>query len=97
MTITTDAAEAIKGIVDTSETTEGGLRIYAQPVNDSEASLELAVADEPDAGDQVMDAEGATVYLEQSAAAYLDDKVLDANVDGERVRFSIEQREAGGA
>ena len=92
LTITTDAASAIKGIVETSDASGGGLRIFAQPVNDSEASLELALTDEPGPGDQVVDAQGATVYLEQAAAAYLEDKVLDANVEGERVRFSIDQQ-----
>ncbi|MGH2826892.1 MAG: iron-sulfur cluster biosynthesis family protein [Actinomycetota bacterium] len=92
LTITTDAATAIKGIVDSADVEGGGLRIYAEPQNDSQASLEIALTPEPGAGDEVVDAEGATVYLEQNAAAYLDDKQLDADIEEEQVRFSITEQ-----
>ena len=92
LTITTDAATAIKGIVDSAAVEGGGLRIYAEPQNDSQASLEIALTPEPGAGDEVVDAEGATVYLEQNAAAYLDDKQLDADIEDEQVRFSITEQ-----
>jgi iron-sulfur cluster assembly protein len=40
--------------------------------------------------DQVIEAAGAHVYLEPQAAAYLDDKVLDAEVDPEgKAHFSL--------
>ncbi|MGH2791404.1 MAG: iron-sulfur cluster biosynthesis family protein [Actinomycetota bacterium] len=92
LTITTDAATAIKGIVDSAAVEGGGLRIYAEPQNDSQASLEIALTPEPGAGDEVVDAEGATVYLEQNAAAYLEDKQLDADIEDEQVRFSITEQ-----
>ncbi len=92
LTITTDAATAIKGIVDSADVEGGGLRIYAEPQNDSQASLEIALTPEPGSGDEVVDAEGATVYLEQNAAAYLDDKQLDADIEDEQVRFSITEQ-----
>ena len=41
-------------------------------------------------GDQVLQQDGATVYLDQDAATMLDDKVLDAAVDeGGRVEFAL--------
>ena len=41
-------------------------------------------------GDQVVEQAGATVYLDESAATMLDDKVLDAAVDeGGRVEFAL--------
>ncbi len=89
LTITADAATAIKGIVETADVGGGGLRIYAEPQNDSEASLEIALAPEPGPGDQVIDAEGATIYLEPNAADFLDDKQLDADVEGDQIRFSV--------
>ncbi|MGH2698691.1 MAG: iron-sulfur cluster biosynthesis family protein [Actinomycetota bacterium] len=92
LTITTDAATAIKGIVDTAEVEGGGLRIYAEPQNDNQASLEIALAPEPGPGDKVLDAEGAPVYLEQNAADFLDDKQLDADVEGEQIRFSVTEQ-----
>jgi iron-sulfur cluster assembly protein len=92
LTITTDAATAIKGIVDAADVESGGLRIYAEPQNDSQASLEIALSPEPGSGDQILDAEGATVYLEQNAADFLDDKQLDADVEGDQVRFSVTEQ-----
>jgi iron-sulfur cluster assembly protein len=95
LTITPDAATAIKGIVDSAAVEGGGLRIYAEPQNDSQASLEIALTPEPGAGDEVVDAQGATVYLERNAAAYLDDKQLDADIEDEQVRFSITEQPPG--
>ena len=92
LTITADAATAIKEIVDTSPVEGGGLRIFAQPQDDTQASLEIALAEEPGPGDEVMDAEGASVYVERNAAAYLEDKQLDASVEGDQVRFSVTER-----
>ena len=89
LTITADAATAIKGIVETADVDGGGLRIYAEPQNDSQASLEIALAPEPGPSDQVLDAEGATVFLEPNAADFLDDKQLDADVEGDQIRFSV--------
>lgn len=89
LTITADAATAIKGIVETADVGGGGLRIYAEPQNESEASLEIALAPEPGPSDQVIDAEGATIYLEPNAADFLDDKQLDADVEGDQIRFSV--------
>jgi hypothetical protein len=34
-------------------------------------------------------ARGAHVLLEQDVASYLDDKLLDADIDGQRVRFVV--------
>jgi len=92
LTITTDAATAIKGIVETADVEGAGLRIYAEPQNDSQASLEIALAPEPGQGDKIVDAEGATVYLEQNAADFLEDKQLDADVEGDQVRFSVTEQ-----
>ena len=50
--------------------------------------LSAATAAEP--GDQVLEQDGATVYLDENAATMLDDKVLDAAVDETGgVQFSI--------
>jgi Fe-S cluster assembly iron-binding protein IscA len=39
--------------------------------------------------DQVVDEHGAHVFLEPHAASYLDDKLLDADIDGHQVRFAV--------
>jgi Fe-S cluster assembly iron-binding protein IscA len=39
--------------------------------------------------DHVVDEHGAHVFLEQHAASYLDDKLLDTDIDGHQVRFVV--------
>jgi Fe-S cluster assembly iron-binding protein IscA len=53
------------------------------------APLQVALADEPDAEDQTIEEGGATVFVEATAAEFLDDKVLDASVEADGVRFTI--------
>lgn len=90
--LTDAAAQVVRAITATPQAPEGaGLRIassVAEPGNPSE--LQLAAATGPGENDQVIDASGAHVFLEPQAAAYLDDKVLDAQVDQEgNPQFSL--------
>lgn len=98
LTITPDATQAIQALAESVPQESVGLRIFAQPTGDgqNEATLELALTEGPAAGDDVIDLPGTSVYLESNASAYLSDKILDADVEGESVRFSIGQ-EAGEA
>lgn len=99
LAITTAAADAIKAIVSSSEAVpdDGGLRIATATSPDGAEGLALAVelAEEPSAGDQVVDEEGAHVFLEPQAAVALDDAVLDAQVEGGAVSFAIGQQPGG--
>lgn len=96
LAVTTAAADAIKAIVSSSDGVpeEGGLRIATAEAPESGAGMALAVAlaEEPSAGDQVVDEEGAHVFLEPEAAVALDDAVLDAQVEGGAVSFAIGQQ-----
>ena len=50
----------------------------------------MTAAPGPYENDQVIEAAGAHVYLEPQAAVYLEDKVLDAEVDSEgKAHFSL--------
>lgn len=90
LALTPDAAAVIRSIVDSADVSdEGGLRITARAVTESEAALELAVAEEPEATDQVVEQEGAHVFLEPGVADALSDKVLDASVEDDGVSFQI--------
>lgn len=96
LVLTHDAAAVIRSIVEQSEVPEeGGLRITAEPLDDRQAALELSVADEPDALDEVIEQEGAHVFLEPVVAEALSDKVLDAAVEGDGIRFTIEEQPGG--
>ena len=96
LVLTNDAATIIRAIVDQSQVPdEGGLRIAARELDGDEATLELSVADEPDTLDEVIDQEGAHVFLEPVAAEALSDKVLDASVDDGGVRFTLSPQPGG--
>jgi Fe-S cluster assembly iron-binding protein IscA len=89
LTLTENASTVVKTIVDQSvEHDTAGLRI-SQDAPDSPA-LHVIATEAPEPGDQVLEEDGARVFLEETAAATLDDKVLDAQVDeGGGVQFSI--------
>ncbi len=91
LTVTAEAADAVKKLVEGSDVPEtGGLRIFATPVNESEATLELTLAAEPQAADQVVETDGSQVFVEPSAAQFLEDKVLHATFEDQSIRFAIE-------
>jgi len=90
LAITDTAAEAIRGIVAAPEVPEGaGLRIATQAGAGDAATLEVSVAETPAATDQVVDESGARVFVEADAVPLLDDKLLDAQIDGTRVGFML--------
>ncbi len=89
LTLTENASTVVKTIVDQSEgNQEAGLRI-SQDAVDSPA-LHVIASEAPQPGDQVLEEDGARVFLEETAAETLDDKVLDAQVDDNGgVQFTI--------
>jgi len=79
LTLTDSAVSAIRTLTSQPEVPgETGLRIMAQ---DEGTSFQLALAEGPAAGDQVVEEGGARVFVESTAAAVLDDKALDAQVN----------------
>lgn len=94
LTITSEAAQVIHAIVASSPIPEGGVKISAKPVNDSESRLELSIVEGPTETDNVIEEEGTRVFLEDNVSDYLDDKVLDAQVEEGQVRFTIEEQGA---
>lgn len=91
LTLTENAQTVITGIVDSAQAPQtAGIRI-SQDLDG--AGLNVAVADQPDPVDQVVESAGAKVFLDPQAALTLDDKVLDASAqpDG-RVDFAIGQQ-----
>lgn len=94
LTITDTAAEAIRGIVAAPELPDGaGLRIATQP-NAGAAALEVSVAESPADTDQVVSEAGARVFVEADAVELLDDKLLDAQIEGTRVGFMLSEQGA---
>lgn len=86
LTLTENATSVIKQVSDNGES--AGVRIAAP--NATDENFTLAAAAGPELGDQVVEDNGARVYLESNAADTLSDKVLDAQVDnGGGVQFMI--------
>jgi Fe-S cluster assembly iron-binding protein IscA len=94
LTLTNDATEAIERILMAPGVPDGaGLRIAPAAIETDSAvpagHLQLAVTVEPDRGDQVIEEAGARVFVEDTVAPYLEDKLLDAEVIDEEVRFTL--------
>ena len=88
LTLTENASTVVKTLVDQTGGQEAGLRI-SQDAPDSPA-LHVIPSDSPQPGDQVLEEDGARVFLEETAAETLDDKILDAQVDDSGgVQFTI--------
>jgi iron-sulfur cluster assembly protein len=97
LTITSNAAEAIRAIVESTDVPEeGGIRISIAQQNGAQASLELAVSPAPLEGDEILEEEGAHVFLDEMAVMALEDKSLDAEIEGDQISFGIVEREEGG-
>jgi iron-sulfur cluster assembly protein len=95
MLILTDkATNVIRSIPERPEYPDtAGLRIAATA--EGQARLSAMPAETPEAGDQVIENEGARVFLDAEAAARLDDQVLDAVIDAEnRVEFVLAGQES---
>jgi len=93
LVLTEQAKEVIKGIVE-EVGPDGGLRITASG-NNGDTALDFDTAPAPGPGDEVVDDDGAKVFLDEAAAAVLADKTLDIEEHGDHFHFSLgEQSEA---
>ena len=90
LALTDSAVEAVKNIVSSSDepSETGGLRMVAERAG-MQTNLQLSVATLPAEDDEVIEEQGARVFLEPDAASLLDDKVLDASVEHDQVAFTI--------
>jgi iron-sulfur cluster assembly protein len=92
LTITPMAADAIKAILSSSPVPEGGLRIATRPASDTRSAFELSLVEGPADTDSVVEEQGSRVFVEDAAAPYLDGKVLDAQIEAGKVRFSLQKQ-----
>jgi len=94
LTLTDNAVTAIRALTSQPEQTPAtGLRIMGQ--GQGEPPFQLALAETPSEGDQVIEADGARVFLANDTAEVLADKALDAEVDDQGgVAFSVSQQSA---
>ena len=95
LALTDTAVEAVKHIVSSSaEASEtGGLRLVAEQAG-TQTNFQLSVVPLPAEDDEVIEEQDARVFLEPEAASLLDDKVLDATVEQDKVAFTIADQAA---
>jgi iron-sulfur cluster assembly protein len=88
--LTDTAAEAARQLAAGSGLEpDPGLRISSGEPTATGTPLEISLAAGPEDSDQTVEEAGATVYVEEDVAEFLDDKKLDATVEDGRVRFRI--------
>lgn len=93
LALTNSAVEVVREIVAASpeiDDESGGLRVTTEG-----DGFALGIVALPSEDDQVVEAEGARVFLEPEAAELLDDKVLDVSVVGERAHFTVGRQQEG--
>ncbi len=69
----------------------GPLRITAEEV-DGEVEVSLEDATEPAEGDEVVERDGARVFLDGTAAEVLADQVMGAHSHGDHVHFTFDDQ-----
>jgi Fe-S cluster assembly iron-binding protein IscA len=87
--LTRDAAQAIRALTEAPLTEGVRISMTPQPLNGSGPALQIGLVPGPDVRDVVVEAEGARIFLEAGAAQALDDKILDADVEDDDVRFAV--------
>jgi iron-sulfur cluster assembly protein len=90
LALTDSAVEAVQEILSSSEETPetGGLRLVAERAG-AQTSFQLSVVALPGEDDEVIEEEGARVFLDPEAASLLEGKVLDASFEENEVGFTI--------
>lgn len=78
LTLTDNASTIVKEI-SAQIPDAAGLRITSESADQPSFEVEPASAAQP--GDEIVEQDGATIYLDEAANLQLDDKVLDAAVD----------------
>jgi Fe-S cluster assembly iron-binding protein IscA len=94
LTITETASEALEQITSSDELPDtAGVRIAYSHGEDGRPALQLMLAAEPEPQDEVVAESSFSLFLEPQAAAALDDKVLDAQLDPTgRVGFVVAEQ-----
>jgi Fe-S cluster assembly iron-binding protein IscA len=98
LVLTEAAAEVVKSVTSTPQTPDGtGLRIVSSTSESEDAgALQVTAPARPGEDDQVIETAGARVFLEPQVVAYLDDKVLDAELDEQgTAHFTLGTQDAG--
>jgi len=83
--ISREAVEALKEM--------GPLRITAEQTGEDELELSIDNADAPQDGDEVVELDGAQVFLDATAADALSDQVLGVHSHGDHFHFTFDEQQ----
>ena len=91
LTLTHDAATAIHALTTQPDVPErSGIRIASAAADNGALSYAVTVATAPLPDDEVVEVEGARVFVDSEVAPALADKSLDAEISSEgQVRFQL--------
>jgi iron-sulfur cluster assembly protein len=90
LTFTENAEHALDAVVAAENPPEGaGVRISQGVGADGQPAVGLSLAPAPEPGDAVVEDANVPVFVAAEVADLLDDKVLDAQVDGDQIAFRI--------
>jgi iron-sulfur cluster assembly protein len=96
LAITQTAVDAIDTIVASAPVSDtAGIRISEQVSAEGQPGLAIALVEQPQPSDQVLEPDGGEhtpVYIDEAAAPALDDKVLDAQVQDGQVGFVLAEQ-----
>ena len=70
----------------------GALRITAETADDGDLELSLEDAEEPKEGDEVVERDGARVFLDALAAEALADQVLGVHAHDDHFHFTFDDQ-----
>jgi iron-sulfur cluster assembly protein len=90
LTITENAERALDAVVAAENAPEGaGVRISQGVGANGQPAIGLSLAMAPEPGDAVVEETNVPLFLSTEVVDLLDDKILDAEVEGEQVAFQI--------
>jgi Fe-S cluster assembly iron-binding protein IscA len=87
LTLTTDAAEVILGLV--AEHPGTGLRILPRFIDGDQVRLGAELSGEPAPTDQIIEEQGVEVFVDEEAVPLVDGRILDAHVANDQVDFKL--------
>jgi Fe-S cluster assembly iron-binding protein IscA len=92
LSLTATAVDAVRDATSAEDAPpEAGLRIVAEEV-DGDLELGISLVEAPAEGDEVVEQDGARVYLDPAAAAALAEVELDAEAHGDHFHFAFNER-----
>ncbi len=97
LTITETAADVIRDLT-VAAPEAAGVRLAARTGlstngTSPNALIQIELAPEAAESDEVIEEQGAQVFVEPELASYLEDKVLDVEIDGEQATFVVTDRD----